>query len=107
MNRLNWPVFTSGKPPNFVWDDTNVEKLAVHDIEPYEVEEVFTDSDRYLRRARKGTASSSVDLKRYTVIGRTYSGRLLKIPFEILPEGVRPVTAFDAGKRDYAVYWRQ
>ena len=58
-------------------------------------------------RARKGKTVASKDLKRYTIIGRAYSGRLLKVPFEVLAEGIRPVTAFDAGKRDYALYWNK
>lgn len=100
-------MFTSGQAPKFVWDAINTEKLAFHDIEPFEAEEVFTDPEAYFRRTRKGKGAASRHLKRYTVIGRAYSGRLLKVVFEIQPEGVRPVTAFDAGKRDYAVYWNR
>jgi len=99
-------MFTSGNFPDFIWDDINLEKLALHNVEPYEVEEAFTDPEAVPRRARKGRTSASRDLKRYTLVGRAFSGRLLKVPFEVLHEGVRPVTAFDAGKRDYTQYFR-
>jgi hypothetical protein len=45
--------------------------------------------------------------RKIEIIGHTESGRLLKVPFDVIGGRVRPVTGYDAGKRDYALYWRQ
>jgi len=39
--------------PDFIWDEVNLEKIALHDVEPYEVEEVFTDSKAKPRSKRQ------------------------------------------------------
>lgn len=96
-------MFFGRKEPFFIWDRVNRRKVEAHQVEPEEVEEVFEDPDRYIRRSHSG----ATDHKRYFILGRTYSGRLLKVPFEVLEDGVRPVTAFNAGKRDYALYWKR
>ena len=97
-------MFPSRNNPRFVWDHINRRKVQAHQIEEDEVEEVFTDPDVDIRRTRKGEGRG---LKRYVATGRTESGRLLKVPFELVEGGVRPVTAYDAGARDYRLYYRQ
>jgi uncharacterized DUF497 family protein len=92
--------------PTFLWDEVNLRKVEAHDIDPEEVEEVFTDPDQDVRRTRTGEGQKSASLRRYQIIGRTDAGRLLKVPFEIIEGKVRPVTAYDAGKRDYQLYWK-
>ncbi|UCH24805.1 MAG: BrnT family toxin [Trueperaceae bacterium] len=94
---------TSQRPTHFIWDEINLRKVERHRLTPEEIEEVFTDPTGDVRRTRKSVGGQV----RYQIIGRTESGRLLKVPFEISKRGIRPITAFDAGKRDYHLYWRK
>ena len=97
-------MFTSGELPSFSWDRINRRKVEAHGVKLYEAEEVFEDPNAvYGHGNRKGRKIKNV--KRYTVIGQTEGGRLLKVIFEVFDE-IRVVTAYDAGKRDSSIYYR-
>lgn len=86
---------------NLIWDRINLRKILAHRVEPEEVEEAFSDPRRYSRRS-----GGTKEQRRYLVIGRTESGRYLRVVFEPLPEGNRVVTAFDASESDQRLYWK-
>jgi uncharacterized DUF497 family protein len=82
----------------FERDDENVEHIAEHGVEPWEVEEAFDDRGRAPFPAHSG---------RVGFIGRTEDGRLLVV---ILERGTRPwrvVTARDAGPTAKRAYRRR
>jgi len=56
----------------FDWDDGNVDKLALSDIAPEDVEEVWLGKPEYRRNKNTGTAS-------WIMIGRDGSGRPLRV----------------------------
>jgi uncharacterized DUF497 family protein len=80
----------------FEWDDANVLHLALgHGIEPEEAEEVFAGAPIF-RRTKRG---------HYAAFGRTQSGRLLVIVFEIKAGGVaRIITGWDMSSAEGRYY---
>lgn len=82
----------------FEWDDENIEHVAEHGVEPWEVEEAFDD---------RGRAPFPADSDRIGFMRRTEGGRLLVV---ILERGTRPwrvVTARDASPVEKRVYRRR
>jgi uncharacterized protein len=79
----------------FEWDDGNELHLALkHGIEPEEAEEIFAEAP-LMRKTRRG---------HYAAFGRTMSGRLLVIVFELHSTCVaRVITGWDmsAAERRY------
>jgi len=76
-----------------VWDGTNVEHIARHNVSPEEVDEVCSDEDALFTR---------VGRRRYQVIGQTSVGRYLTVFLDHLGRGsFYPVTArpSDGGER--------
>lgn len=90
--------------PHISWDKVNRRKIRHRQIREVEVAQAFADRYSDIRRTARGTYTPKY--KRYILIGQSESGRLLKIPFDVIEGKVRPVTAYDAGKRDHALYWR-
>jgi len=79
---------------SFDWDDTNLEHIARHRVEPEEVEEVFSG-----RRFVFGSRA-----ERYAALGVTATGRHLLVVFRIDSGVMRVITARDmtrAEKRRY------
>ena len=82
-------------------NDANIEHIARHDIRPAEVGEVL--------------AIEAMDLgyevvngeERWTSIGHTSAMRILVVVWTTRGELVRPITAFEAGKKLAAEYVRQ
>ena len=83
------------------WDESNVEHIARHGIQPAEVAEIL--------------ANEAVDLgyefvngeDRWTSIGHTSALRILVVVWTLRGELVRPVTAFEAGRKLAEEYRRQ
>jgi uncharacterized DUF497 family protein len=75
---------------DFEWDHENVRHLARHRIEPAEVEELF----------RNGPVIKGYDVKegedRWTVLGATFSVRVLVLIFTVRNEKLRVITGWDA-----------
>jgi uncharacterized DUF497 family protein len=75
------------------WDESNVEHIQRHGIVPQEVLEVF--------------GNETVDLnyevvngeERWTSVGHSNALRILVVVWTMRSEAIRPVTAFEAGKK--------
>ncbi|RPJ57264.1 MAG: BrnT family toxin [Acidobacteria bacterium] len=83
---------------SFEWDDGNVLHLALlHGIEAEEAEEVFAVAPLF-RKSKRG---------HYAAFGRTLSGRLLVIIFEMRERGcVRVITGWDMNTAERRYYQR-
>ena len=81
----------------FEWDDGNLDHIAEHGVESWEVEEAFADRQRIPYDAHSG---------RDGYIGRTEDGRLLVLIFEHRGRHIRVVTARDASTREQRSYRR-
>jgi uncharacterized DUF497 family protein len=77
------------------WDDANLEHIALHGIQPEEVEEAFADS-----RRKSADAYSVPGERRAAILGRTDDGRLLYVVFTRRSGHIRTVTARDATDRE-------
>lgn len=83
------------------WDRANIEHVGQHGVSPREVSEVF--------------ANETLDLayevvngeERWTSIGHSNGLRVLVIVWAMRGEAIRPITAFEAGKRLTSDYVRQ
>ncbi len=60
----------------FDWDEANVEHVARHGVEPYEVEEALLDSRRVVRDARNVRGEV-----RRAVLGAAETGRILFVVY--------------------------
>lgn len=70
----------------FEWDDTNLEHIAFHDVEPDEAEAVLDNRPRILRTSDE----------KYLAYGRTDAGRYLLVVFIRKPgPDIRVITARD------------
>lgn len=77
------------------WDDWNVEHIRDHEVEPYEVKEVFMNRP-LIRKGREG---------KYLAYGQSDSGRYLTVVFAHRVQGrAYPITARDSNwkERRYA-----
>jgi len=77
----------------FNWDGGNTRHIARHGITSREVEEMFANDPVDIRYETVGGEG------RWTVIGHTHSMRFLVVVWTMRGEDVRPITAFEAGKR--------
>jgi Uncharacterized protein conserved in bacteria len=78
---------------NFDWDRGNMGHIALHGITASEVEEVFANDPADI-------GFETVEGEgRWTVIGHTDTPRFLVVVWTMRGENVRPITAFEAGRR--------
>jgi uncharacterized protein len=91
------------KITGFIWLDEIVEKLAVkHQVEPYEVEELFSVAPKFRFVESGNLAGEDV----YAALGQTEAGRYLvtffirKADNRVLPISARDMTA--AERKRYA-----
>ncbi len=83
----------------FDWDDANIDHIARHGLEPYEVEEALLDPDLLTVTAHKATTE-----RRFAIIGASEAGRILFVVYTLRGDDIRPVTAREANatqKRRY------
>jgi len=78
---------------SFDWDSGNTRHIARHGITGAEVEEIFAHDP-----AAIGFETIEGE-GRWTVIGHTNSLRFLVVVWTMRGQDVRPITAFEAGKR--------
>ena len=92
-----------GRVPDLVfeWDSGNVAHLALHEIQPAEVEEVFRNNPS----VKGHDVVQSED--RWTAVGATLSLRVLVVVFIIRNENVRAITGWDASKRTREEYFQE
>lgn len=82
----------------FEWDDTNLEKLALHDLTAEDIEGLFEHGDPYVFRH-----PTRVD--RWIALGFASDDRFVLVAFEhdIETNWIRTVTAYES---DSERYWR-
>jgi uncharacterized DUF497 family protein len=91
-----------------IWTPTNLPKLRRHNVTPEEVEECFLDPKNYRRTSGGGRRRPTKrEGRRYFLIAQTGAGRYLRVVFEVLPDGVKVVTAFNASGADRDLYWKK
>jgi uncharacterized DUF497 family protein len=81
----------------FDWDDGNLDHIAEHGVQDWEVEEAYEDRGRWPIPAYGG---------RSAFVGRTEDGRLLVVIYESRGGQLRVVTARDASAREQRNYRR-
>ena len=85
----------------FDWDDANIDHIGRHGITPSDIEEAFSSE----------TTDLSYEVldgeERWTSIGHTFQLRVLVVVWTMRGNSIRTVTAFQAGARLAAEYWRQ
>lgn len=85
----------------FEWDDANLEHIALHGVEPEEVEEAFGDA----RRIGIDVYNTATERRR-GLLGQTEDGRLLFVVYTGRAGAIRVVTARDASERHHRRYAR-
>jgi uncharacterized DUF497 family protein len=83
----------------FDWDDSNINHIAGHNVEPEEAEEALEDPD-----LKKDSAYNFKGERRSAIIGATEAGRILLVIYTRRGQNIRVVTvrdASDAQKRRY------
>ena len=81
----------------FEWDDANLDHIARHGVESWDIEEAFDDRRRVQFPAHSG---------RYGYVGRTEDGRLIAMFLERRDGHWRVATARDASEREGRAYRR-
>lgn len=87
----------------FIWDTWNVEHISKHQVEPEEVEEAF-HSGVFTRRTKKKITREGIAKRRYISLGETFSGRLLRIIWEMRERKIFAITALDANNADRKLF---
>jgi uncharacterized protein len=78
---------------SFDWDPGNTRHIARHGVTPREVEELFANDPADIGfQTVEGEG-------RWTAVGHSNSLRILVVVWTMRGEAVRPITAFEAGKR--------
>ena len=85
----------------FDWDEANLQHIARHAVTRAEVEEVFTGPMVFI-----DTESEGGEI-RFVEIGRTASGRVLKVVTTDRQDKIRVVTAFEPNAREANEYRRE
>lgn len=81
---------------DFIWDEGNIEHIARHRLDPFEVEDAF------FGKVMPAPAYNQITFhgreKRYALIGQSYTGRILYVIYSQRAHKIRVVTARDATK---------
>jgi len=85
-----------------LWDEANLEHIARHNVEDYEVEEALNDPDKV-----RLSAYNTADERRFGFIGKTENGRILAVALTAREGGWRPFMARDAVEKEKRSYRRQ
>src|SRR5579863_4680968 len=83
------------------WDEFNIEHIGRHEIAPREVLEVFLNETMDLDYE---TVNGE---ERWTSLGHSNQLRVLVVIWTMRGELIRPVTAFEAGKRLAEDYFKE
>lgn len=98
MNKIRIP-----SPLQFQWDDGNKEKNWLkHEVSSSETEEVFFDVAKKL--VKEVVTGPPAHEKRFILLGKTKSNRLLFIVFTLRGDYVRVISARDAHKTERPLY---
>ena len=69
------------------WDEANEEHISFHGLDPEEVEEAMEDPKRVSFAAYNAPSE-----RRYSIIGATYGGRILRVVYTIRGNRTRVIT---------------
>ena len=84
---------------SFSWDEDVIDHIALHGVDPDEVEEVAFENAPYIRKAKQG--------RRY-LLGKTIGGRYLFIVYILIRTGVaKVITARPMDKKERTLYLRR
>ena len=83
----------------FEWDRVNIDHIAEHDVTPDEAEEVILGDP-----LETGIDSEEGDEERWSYLGETNRGRILRVLITMRGERRRVVTAFEPEKRYKLLY---
>ncbi len=84
----------------FDWDNINVSHIALHNIDPEEAEDVVLDEDALDFPAHRGPKGE----RRFGVLGKSLSGRVVIVILEEKGNKFRVVTARIATKKEQSLY---
>jgi len=80
---------------SFKWDSKNEEHIALHNVFPEEVEEIFINLPFY-RKTKDG---------KYLAYGKTFNGRYLLVVFIFKDRNIiRPITARNMDRKEMKMY---
>jgi uncharacterized DUF497 family protein len=79
----------------FDWDDSNINHIARHGLEPEDVEEALADTKRI-----RADAHNTPFEKRIAIIGANTYGNIIKVVYTERENKIRVVTAYLANNRD-------
>ncbi len=89
----------------FEWNDVNIIKnREKHHTEPRESEEVFFNKPLIFLKDPK---HSTLDERRFGILGKTDAGRRLEIYFTIRNNKIRVIASWDMSKKGRALYIAQ
>ncbi len=83
------------------WDEANEEHIALHGLEPEEVEEAMEDPNRFFIPTYNIPTE-----RRYGLVGATAGGRIIRVVYTLRNGGYRVITAYDASKPERRRYRR-
>jgi uncharacterized DUF497 family protein len=83
----------------FEWDRANIDHIAEHDVTPDEAEEVILGDP-----LETGVDSEEGDEERWSYLGETNRGRILRVLITMRGERIRVITAFEPEKRYKLLY---
>ncbi len=84
----------------FQWDQGNIGKNKIHNVEDKEAEEVFFDKHRFIFIDRLHSAQE----ERFRIIGKTKKARLLFVVFTKRGSKLRLISARDINKKEVYLY---
>lgn len=86
---------------DFGWDKANIVHIARHKVTVEEAEEVFSDAEQVLIDDVK---HSTVKEKRFIIIGKAESGRVLYQVFTLRIRKIRVISSRDINKKEVKLY---
>jgi len=89
------------EPVQFEWDKGNIDKnLKKHGVTNEEAEEIFIDQKAVLTE----DINHAIIEKRYQILGRTESGKILNVLFTIRGKIIRIISARFANRKEWKLY---
>jgi hypothetical protein len=83
----------------FEWNDANISHIAEHDVTPEEAEEVILADPLEM-----GFDVETSDEERWSYLGETLRGRVLRVVITLRGEKIRVVTAFEPARQQKLFY---
>jgi hypothetical protein len=82
----------------FDWDDANISHIAEHNVSPEDAEEVLLGDPMEL-----GFDSENGE-ERWSYVGETLEGRILRVTITMREPKIRVITVFDPSKLQVKIY---